>query len=143
MDDLLSKYIFLIAPLLGWLVAQSIKTIFVLRKDGIRWMDLFQSGGMPSAHAAFFVAQLYVIGWRLGLESPVFALSLAVTSVVLYDTIGVRRTTGEQTRAIKKLFQVTKTKQVHIHDAKGHNFIELVGGVLVGAFVGAILSVVS
>jgi acid phosphatase family membrane protein YuiD len=65
----MSDYIYIIAPICGWLVAQGIKFFLSLRKDGISWNDFVQSGGMPSSHTAFMVALLTVIGVNNGIQS--------------------------------------------------------------------------
>jgi len=110
----MSDYVYLIAPVLGWAVAQSIKFTLSLRKDGINWNDALQSGGMPSSHAAFMVSICTVVALAIGLKSVEFGIVSAVTAIILYDSLGVRKTTGDQTKAIDELAKhnqkVLKTK---------------------------------
>lgn len=136
----MSDYIYIIAPICGWLVAQSIKFVLSLRKDGITLNDLVQSGGMPSSHAAFMVALLTVVGIQNGIQSAIFGVTLAVTAIIIYDAMGVRRTTGEQTVAIKELADNQKYKlKTNVHNAKGHTPAQVAVGILVGAAVGGVL----
>jgi hypothetical protein len=136
------NYKFIIAPVLGWVVAQGIKLIISLRKDGIDWKDALQSGGMPSSHAAFMVSICTVIALSLGLSSVEFGIITAVTAVILYDSIGVRKTTGDQTDAINELAKNNHKKLlVKISISRGHNLIEVIAGAFVGVLVGLLTSV--
>jgi acid phosphatase family membrane protein YuiD len=135
----MGKYIYLIAPISGWVVAQSIKFALTLRKDGVKIQDAVQSGGMPSSHTAFMVSLTTVIGLSSGMSDVLFGISFAVTAVIMYDALGVRRTTGQQTVAIKKLALSTKTKINTLDNAKGHTLPEVAVGTLVGVGVGIAL----
>jgi acid phosphatase family membrane protein YuiD len=136
----MSDYIYIIAPICGWLVAQGIKFFLSLRKDGISWNDFVQSGGMPSSHTAFMVALLTVIGVNNGIQSAIFGVTAAVTAIIIYDAMGVRRTTGEQTVAIKELSDNQKYKlKIKINNSKGHTPAQIVVGIIVGALVGGVL----
>lgn len=137
-----SKYALLFAPFAGWIVAQLIKFVFTLRKDGISLHDAIQSGGMPSSHSAFMTSLTTAIGISEGIDSVSFALSVALTAIIMYDATGVRRTTGEQTVAIKSIAKKVGIKnQVLLHDARGHSILEVIAGAIVGTITG-ILTVV-
>lgn len=88
------SWAYIATPLSGWIAAQSIKFIISLRKNGITWSDTIQSGGMPSSHTAFMVSLTTIVGIGQGFLSAIFALSAGVTAIVIYDSLGVRRTTG-------------------------------------------------
>lgn len=133
------EYIYLIAPLGGWVVAQSIKFVLTLRKDGITFGDAVQSGGMPSSHTALIVALTTVIGLEADITSVAFGIAATVSGIVVYDALGVRRTTGQQTEAIQALAKTTKTKLGTIDNAKGHTVPEVLGGGAVGILVGVLL----
>lgn len=135
----MAEYIYLIAPISGWVVAQSIKFALTLRKEGVKIQDAVQSGGMPSSHTAFMVALTTVIGLNLGISDVIFGVCFAVTGVIIYDALGVRRTTGQQTVAIKKLALSSKTKINTLDNAKGHTLPEVAVGALVGVGVGIVL----
>lgn len=135
----MAEYIYLIAPVSGWVVAQSIKFALTLRKDGLKIQDAVQSGGMPSSHTAFMVALTTVVGLNYGLAAVQFGIVFSVTAIVIYDALGVRRTTGQQTAAIKKLAKDTKTTINTLDNAKGHTLPEVSVGALVGISVGFLL----
>jgi acid phosphatase family membrane protein YuiD len=137
----MKNFIYIAAPLLGWFSAQGIKFIFSLRKDGVTVTDAFQSGGMPSSHAAFMVALTTVIGLSEGFSSAVFGLSLALSAIIAYDARGVRLATGQQTEAIKQLAAKNKIK-VNITNAKGHRIIEVMAGAILGIVVGCLTYII-
>jgi uncharacterized protein len=139
----MNKYQYLLAPFIGWVVAQSIKFALFLRKDGVKVSDAFQSGGMPSSHSAFMAAITTVIGLQLGVSDPLFGFAIAVTAIFLYDAAGVRRATGQQTEALKIFARNTKQKLPEIVNAKGHTINEIIAGVLVGVVVGYIVHMLS
>lgn len=134
----MGEYIYLIAPLSGWVVAQSLKFGLTLRKDGVTIQDAVQSGGMPSSHTAFMFALTTVVGLTTSISDIAFGITAALTGIIVYDALGVRRTTGQQTEAIKQLAKTTKTKVGTIDNAKGHTLPEVVVGALVGIGVGII-----
>jgi uncharacterized protein len=134
----MADYIYLLTPVLGWLAAQGLKFLFSLRKDGITVSDVWQSGGMPSSHAAFMVSLSTVVLLSEGITSILFAITAAVTAIILYDAIGVRRTVGEQVDAIRELAKNTKLK-TEVHTARGHTPLEVAVGSLVGVVVGLIV----
>jgi uncharacterized protein len=127
--------VYLVAPLLGWFSAQGIKFALSLHKNGITVSDAFQSGGMPSSHSAFMMAITTVIGLNVGFLSPLFALALATSMIIMYDARGVRLATGQQADAIKKLAKKNDIK-VDIVDARGHIIAEVVAGAVLGILVG-------
>lgn len=133
----MKDYELLLAPITGWLVAQAIKYVVFLRKDGLQLNDLFASGGFPSSHTAFIVSPLVLLGLRNGTDDPLFAVLAIVTSIVLYDALGVRRSNGEQAVAIKELADKTgKTLTTKIHRAKGHTPTEVMAGLALGIIIG-------
>lgn len=136
----MKNYVYLITPVIGWLVAQGIKFIFTLRRDGISWQDALQSGGMPSSHTAFMVSISTIIGFEMGFSSVEFAIIASVTAIIIYDAVGVRRATGEQTEAIIELAKNSNKKlSTYISNAQGHTVAEVLVGGLVGVVVGALV----
>jgi acid phosphatase family membrane protein YuiD len=136
--NLLSPY--LLAILLGWIVAQGAKYIIVAvrqhRFDHIR--QLYLSGNMPSAHSATVMALSVVVLLRDGIDSPLFAIAALLAGIVMYDAVMVRRSSGEQGIAIQQLIKEHKSAIPFPRAAKGHTPLE----VLVGAFLGVLIGVV-
>ena len=133
----MQRYELLLAPVVGWIIAQGIKFVLYLRKDGFQFSDLFASGGFPSSHTASIVSPAILLGLRNGLDDPLFAVVAIFASLVMYDAIGVRRSSGEQAMAIKELATKTgKTLTTRMHGAKGHTPTEVAAGFVLGVAVG-------
>ncbi|MCA9347520.1 divergent PAP2 family protein [Candidatus Saccharibacteria bacterium] len=130
------KYELLIVPMVAWLVAQGLKFIIFLRKDGLQVSDLYASGGFPSSHTSLITSVTMLLGLRNGLDDPLFAVALVVSALIMYDAVGVRRSSGEQSVAIKELADKTgKSLTTKMHGAKGHTPVEVLGGLGVGILI--------
>ncbi len=96
----------LIAALLGWFIAQTLKLpIHYLRYKRWSWALWFSAGGMPSSHSSLITATTLACGLYEGFDSPVFALAFAVSMVILYDAAGVRRQAGIHAQRINALIE--------------------------------------
>lgn len=133
---MLSPYILAIA--LAWIVAQGSKFLVASLKQWGTFdvRQLYLSGNMPSAHSAAAVALVTIVGVKDGIESSVFALSVLFAAVVMYDAVMVRRSAGEQGKAIHALINEQKSKVALPRAAKGHEPLEVAVGSLVGMAVG-------
>ena len=90
--------------LLSCLFAQFFKIVFNFLSTGeIRFGIMFETGGMPSSHSALITGATSGIGYELGFDSSIFALSVAVALIVMYDASGVRKSAGIQAAEINKL----------------------------------------
>lgn len=136
----ISPYIIAIA--IAWIVAQGLKYIVgSLKSHSFKknFRQLYLSGNMPSAHSATVVALLVLVGSREGIGSAIFGLTLLFSAIVMYDAVMVRRSSGEQGKAITEMILATKSKIDLPRVAKGHTPIEVLAGALVGAIVGFIV----
>lgn len=133
-----SPYIIAIATAL--LVAQGLKYLLLTFKgkkiDYVR--QLYASGNMPSAHSSSVVALLVVVGLRDGTDSGLFGLALLFTIIVMYDSIILRRSVGDQGEAVQQLIRDLRSAVVLPRAAKGHTPLEL----MVGGFLGLLIGVV-
>src|SRR6185369_14590570 len=85
----------LIAVMIGWLVAQTLKIpTEYLRSRRWMWAMLFAPGGMPSSHSALMVSGTLAVGLYHGFDNPLFAIAVAITMIVTHDASGVRRQAG-------------------------------------------------
>ena len=139
----------LIAALVGWLIAQTWKTVagVVADRKQIKKMGLAaligyvtRSGGMPSGHAASMSALTVCLGLGEGFGSGVFALSLAMTLIVIYDAIHVRYAVGVQGMALNRMLEKEGEKPLPI--AEGHTLAQVVVGMIIGVVVGIITSAI-
>jgi len=130
----------LIGALAGWLIAQGLKPLTeYLTTRRWDWLMFFSAGGMPSSHSALIVGVTTGIGLFIGFDSPLFALALALTMIVVYDAAGVRRQAGMHAERINALFNELLRghlwDQNELREVLGHTPLEVAGGVLLGLLV--------
>lgn len=135
----LSPYI--IAVVAALVAAQAIKYIILMVQghsfDHLR--QLYLPGNMPSAHSASVVALMVVIGLLDGIESGLFGLAFLFAVIVMYDAVMVRRSVGDQGKAIQALIKTMKSGVPLPRAAKGHTPLELMAGALLGAVIGLVV----
>jgi acid phosphatase family membrane protein YuiD len=134
--EILSPYI--VAGVAGWIVSQAAKYVIASVKHGglASYRQLYLSGHMPSAHSATVVAVLVVIGYHDGIDSGLFGLALVFASVVIYDAMMVRRSSGEQGVALTALIKEQNSKVALPRVAMGHTPLEVAVGAFLGVVVG-------
>lgn len=135
----ISPYIW--AVIAGWIVAQGMKYVFIaLKTKSLKDLrQLYLSGNMPSAHSATAISLLTVIGLKDGVESGLFGLAALFSGVVLYDAMMVRRSVGEQGKAIQQLIKAEKAKVALPRAAKGHTPLEVFVGSILGLLIGLVV----
>ncbi|RYF29231.1 MAG: divergent PAP2 family protein [Chloroflexi bacterium] len=137
--ELFSPY--LVAVAAGWIVAQGAKYIIAGIKDrsfrGLR--QLYMSGNMPSAHTATVMALVTVIGIKDGIDSGLFGLAALFASIVMYDAVMVRRSSGEQGIAVQSLIKELKSTIALPRAAKGHQPLEVLAGAVIGVLIGVVV----
>jgi len=131
----------LIAFLSGWLVAQVIKFLLTFSRtknvmDAISKSAL--TGGMPSGHTASFVAMMAFFFLEEGINSPIFALSFAIGSIVIYDSMNVRYAVGELGLAMKKVMKKGEMGEAP-GVVRGHKLEEVVVGTIIGLAIGILV----
>ncbi len=137
--DLLENPV-LIGGLIAWVLAQGLKPpLEYLRSGSWKWHVILSAGGMPSSHSALIVAVTHGIGLFVGFGSPLFALSLAIAMIVIYDAAGVRREAGKHAERINFLFDQLLQGHVwseeELREVLGHTPMEVIGGILLGLVV--------
>ena len=123
--------------LLSCLIAQFFKVIFNFFLNGeIRFGIMFETGGMPSSHSALITGAASGIGYELGFDSPVFALSVAIALIVMYDASGVRKSAGIQAAEINNLSKKLDPKsELNLKETLGHTKFEVLVGSLLGPLI--------
>ena len=123
--------------LLSCLLAQFLKIIFNFFSTGkIRFGIMFETGGMPSSHSALITGATSGIGFQLGFDSPIFALAIAVSLIVMYDASGVRKSAGIQAAEIIKLSKRLDPKSLlDLKETLGHSKFEVIVGSLLGPLI--------
>ena len=127
-------------PVNTWFVVQCMKIIIELIKNKkLNLRRIVGSGGMPSSHSAFVCSLATTIGITEGVSSPLFAMAVALSAIVMYDAAGVRRAAGKQAKILNQIIE-SEGENIDVHE----KLIELLGHtpleVYVGAFVGIVMA---
>ena len=130
----------LIAGLVAWLLAQIIKMpLDYLYSRKWNWALLLTTGGMPSSHSSLLTATTFGIGLYHGFDTPVFAIAVAITMIVVYDAAGVRRQAGIHAQRINVLFDELlhghMLNEKDLREVLGHTPLEVMGGILLGLII--------
>ncbi|MBW7882455.1 MAG: divergent PAP2 family protein [Caldilineaceae bacterium] len=97
---------------------------------------LSQAGGMPSSHSAMVTSLATVIGYQYGLDSALFAITVVLAAIVMYDARGVRQESGKQARVINQILQTFFSghplTEAELKELIGHTTIQVVVGGIIG-----------
>ncbi len=133
----------LVSTVLGWLVAQVLKTILhtIVNKKFVA-ERLVGTGGMPSSHSATVCGLTTAVCVICGPGSPEFAVSAAFAIVVMYDALGVRRQAGEQAKVLNqmldsfhKMGDTDISPEERLKEFVGHTPSQVVVGALIGILI--------
>lgn len=130
----------LIAVLLAWLLAQTLKIPSeYLRSRRWLWTMFFAAGGMPSSHTALMVSGTLAVGLYHGFDNPIFGVAVAVTMIIAHDAAGVRRQAGKHAERINVLFDELlhghMWSEDELKEVIGHTPLEVIGGIIFGLLV--------
>lgn len=143
LNQLIHNQIF-ISAVMGWLIAQVLKTIIHLyfTKSFVP-ERLVGSGGMPSSHSATVCALSTATLYQCGIESAEFAIACIVAIIVMYDAIGVRRETGIQAKVLNEMMQMFEkmnhslSTEERLKEFVGHTPFQ----VLIGSILGVLIAI--
>ena len=140
-DELLSNQL-LVSAVVGWVVAQGLKTLidFALNKS-FNKERLVGSGGMPSSHSATVCGLTTAAVIKYGVGSFEFAISFVLSIIVMYAAIGVRRETGKQAKLLNSILMENPLKlsaevlQERLKEYVGHTPLQVVAGAILGVLL--------
>ena len=124
--------------LIAGAVSQILKIIIITvkHKQKFSFNDLIVTGGMPSTHSALVSSLAAIIFLEQGL-SALFWVVLTFSLIVLRDSMGVRRSVGEEGKAIEKIVKYERIKIDRFRYALGHTPVEVAAGLFIG-FISAV-----
>jgi acid phosphatase family membrane protein YuiD len=132
-----------IPSLIALVFAQILKCVFdslINRKISIRM--LMNSGGIPSSHSAICTALATYVGLTDGFQSPLFGFAFVLSTIVMYDAIGVRQETGKQSRILNEILEIFEKHgrplsfTERLNTLTGHTLAQVVAGAFFGVGVG-------
>lgn len=134
-----TQYRYLIVPIVLWFCIQSFKVIWDLIVDHkFNFKRILGAGGMPSSHSAIVAALSTMIAREYGLESPIFAIAIIFSAVVMYDAAGVRRAAGKQAELLNKIVETPGLTSVQMSE----KLVEVLGHTPIQVFVGAAMGII-
>lgn len=140
----------LAAALLSNIIAQILKPIVLyLRTQKFDVQQCIACGGFPSSHSATVTGLTLAVGLSEGFDSTLFAITCIFSFIVIYDAINVRYYAGRNIQLTKQLISDLETiKGLQFSDpiyhekiksVLGHKFVEVFGGIILGALVALLL----
>jgi acid phosphatase family membrane protein YuiD len=143
MSHVINNYV-LIFALTAWSLAQAIKVpLEYLRTKEWNWSLLFRVGGMPSSHSALVAATSNSIGLIDGFDTPLYALSVVIAIVVIYDATGIRRQAGMHATIINAMIRDLASghplREEQLREVLGHTPLEALAGMILGLVVSTVL----
>ena len=139
--EFIREYKYIVVPLIVWFAIQNFKWIYeFLRTKKLNFKRIIGAGGMPSSHSAIVTTVTTMIGRFEGIKSPIFAVSLVFSLIVMYDASGVRRAAGKQAKLLNKIVETPGLTGLQVSEklveALGHTPIEVIVGAIIGVVVG-------
>jgi len=133
--------IYLVTPVLTWMVVGPIK--FLISSVRLRrWaFDLVGNGGFPSNHSAVVSSMATLIALREGMGHPAFGVAVTLAFIVMIDANSLRQHVGRHAVALNRLHD-GKEEYVVLRERMGHTRIEIAGGVLTGVAMGFLINAV-
>ena len=138
MIDIILRYKYIIVPFVTWFGIQLFKVLYKRVHEGVWDIErILGAGGRPSSHSAIAVSLATMIGKNVGWDTPIFALSVIFSLVVMYDAAGVRRAVGKQARILNDILNNQKLSNAEkLQEMTGHTPIQVAAGALIGIIVG-------
>jgi len=110
-------------PLLSLFVSLVLKSII---DNNSKRRNIMKYGGMPSMHATFVSSICLIIALELGISSPLFAVTLTFSLIVISDSLALRRVIGAQSKILNR------EHQTQLPEEMGHRNHEVIAGILLG-----------
>ena len=134
------------AGVISAVLAQALKPFFnYIKTHEWNWSLLKDSGGFPSSHSAMVSALALAVGIQEQFSSTIFAVTLTVAVIVVYDAANVRYYSGQNIKITQQLVKDVQTQlktefdnpiyKIKIKDVLGHKWVEIIGGMALGVIV--------
>lgn len=138
------EYKYIIVPFFVWFGIQLFKFIYDLVKSKkFNFKRLMQAGGTPSSHSGVVISLTTMIGKNVGINSPLFAVALIFSFIVMYDAAGVRRAAGKQAKLLNKIVETPGLTSLQVSErlveVLGHTPVQVIVGAAIGVIVGLLV----
>lgn len=147
----------LVCSLTAIFFTQAIKfPIALLLKDRKTSLSIVTTtGGMPSSHSAGVTALITALILEYGYTSGYVAIATTFGVIVMFDSMGVRRQSGEQGIVIEDILEeikllarlhskdgITVDRKLIIRKYLGHKPLEVFVGLLTGIFITFVVNMI-
>ena len=99
---------------------------------------------MPSSHSALVTSLATATARITGANSPAFAITIVLASIVMYDAAGVRRAVSIQARILNQMideaFQGKPFAEKRLRELIGHTPFQVFVGALLGIGIGLLVT---
>ena len=132
------EIIYLVTPVLTWMVVGPIKFLISSVRYR-RWaFDLVGNGGFPSNHSAVVSSMATLIALREGMGHPAFGVAVTLAFIVMIDANSLRQHVGRHAVTLNRLHD-GKEDYVILRERMGHTRFEIAGGILTGIGMGFLI----
>lgn len=127
-------------------IAQLLKPFLVyIKTHEWNWRLAKAAGGFPSSHSALVSALALSVGLHDKFSSTIFAVTMALAVIVIYDAANVRYYSGQNIKVTQQLVKDLKENEpqeftdpiydIKLKDVLGHKWHEVLGGILLGCMI--------
>ena len=139
--ELFSVNEILTVSIVGWFVAQVLKTIINFILLGKFQLERMWGDG------ATVCAMVIAAARSEGVSSAIFAVASVVAIITMHDAMGVRHETGEQAKVLNQMIEewidISEKnspflQNMHLKEMVGHTPLQVMAGMVVGIVVGCL-----
>ena len=134
----------LLLSVCSWALAQILKFFIsaaVNRKFQLAY--LLTGGGMPSSHSSLVCTCATCTAILSGVQSNLFAISVVLALIVMYDAANVRKETGNQAKVLNYMMENWEAGKPdlfaeELKELIGHTWLQVAMGALLGILIGVL-----
>ena len=135
------ELIYLVTPVLTWMMVGPIKFLITSVRQR-RWaFNLVGNGGFPSNHSAVVTSMATLIALREGMGHPAFGVAVTLAFIVMIDANSLRQHVGRHAVTLNRLHD-GKEDYVVLRERMGHTLVEIAGGIVTGIGMGCLINAV-
>lgn len=134
------NYNLIIVTIISIVFTQVIKVLnyYIVHKK-INFTRFVETGGMPSSHSSASSTLATLVALRNGVTSTSFAIILFITTFIMYEAAGVRRSAGQQAKILNDimddLYSHKPISDNKLKELLGHTPTEVILGSMLGIVI--------
>ena len=118
---------FILILIVTWILNGSIKFIINMFTSKTNPFKLIGYGGFPSTHTAIVSSFYFYAGFNFGFDNIIMIPLLVIFWVIINDAVNLRKNIGLHAKILNKL-----SPSSFLRERIGHEYHEILGGILVG-----------